>query len=241
MRHESPHRGPRIPSGRAQTPRRTASAGGSRTQSSPHTIGKLAALTQVSADTLRYYEREHLLQPRGKSSSGYRLYDEEAARRVQFIRHAQECGFTLAEIRELLTLRGRDSACCDDVRRVALPRRGKIPALARYRRGRPVDPGRALSAQRVLLLDSPASGLNKKVGRSRIPRLAQDDRRSFGVKTPRNSEVGQACRSPRSSHRFFRTWSGSSIPSPPCPRIAPARTPYLHWSAGIEHGHGVIS
>jgi MerR family Zn(II)-responsive transcriptional regulator of zntA len=89
----------------------------------PYTIGKLAALTQLSADTLRYYERERLLQPRGKSASGYRLYDEEAARRVKFIRHAQKCGFTLAEIRELLTLRGRGSACCEDVRRVAIERK----------------------------------------------------------------------------------------------------------------------
>jgi MerR family Zn(II)-responsive transcriptional regulator of zntA len=131
MRHESPHRGPRIRSGRAQTPRRTASAGGSRTQSSPYTIGKLAALTQVSADTLRYYEREHLLQPRGKSASGYRLYDDEAARRIQFIRHGQDCGFTLAEIRELLTLRGRDSACCNDVRRVAIERKLRLESKIR--------------------------------------------------------------------------------------------------------------
>jgi MerR family Zn(II)-responsive transcriptional regulator of zntA len=109
--------------GRGQTPRSAASAGRSRGESSPYTIGKLAALTQVSCDTLRYYEREHLLQPSGKSVSGYRLFDEDAARRVQFIRHAQECGFTLAEIRELLTLRGRNSACCDDVRRVAVERR----------------------------------------------------------------------------------------------------------------------
>jgi MerR family Zn(II)-responsive transcriptional regulator of zntA len=89
----------------------------------PYTIGKLAALTEVSADTLRYYERERLLRPRSKSVSGYRLYDEEAARRVQFIRHAQDCGFTLAEIRDLLTLRGRDLACCDDVRRIAIERK----------------------------------------------------------------------------------------------------------------------
>jgi len=132
MSHESPHRGPRIRPGRAQAPRRTASAGMPRPQSSsPYTIGKLAALTQISADTLRYYEREHLLQPRGKSASGYRLYDEEAARRVQFIRHAQECGFTLAEIRELLTLRGRDSACCDDVRRVAIERKLQLESKIR--------------------------------------------------------------------------------------------------------------
>jgi MerR family Zn(II)-responsive transcriptional regulator of zntA len=91
----------------------------------------LAALAGVSADTLRYYEREHLLKPRGKSASGYRLYDEEAAHRVQFIRHAQECGFTLGEIRDLLTLRSRNAACCDDVRRVAVERKLQLESKIR--------------------------------------------------------------------------------------------------------------
>lgn len=134
MRREAPHRESRHGPGRAQPSRRASSAGGSRTQSSPYTIGKLAALTQVSADTLRYYEREHLLQPRRKSVSGYRLYDEQAARRVQFIRHAQECGFTLAEIRELLTLRSRDSACCEDVRHVAIERKLQLELKIRRMR-----------------------------------------------------------------------------------------------------------
>jgi DNA-binding transcriptional MerR regulator len=130
MRRESPHRGPDGPV-RAQVPSRAASRDVPRAASSRYRIGKLAALTQVSADTLRYYEREHLLQPRSKSASGYRLYDEVAVYRVQFIRHAQECGFTLAEIRELLTLRGRDSACCDDVRRVAVERKLQLESKIR--------------------------------------------------------------------------------------------------------------
>ena len=131
MRRESTHHGSRNGARRPQAPRGTASAGVSRAQRSTYTIGKLAALTQVSADALRYYEREHLLLPRGKSASGYRLYDEEAARRVGFIRHAQECGFTLAEIRELLALRGRNSACCDDVRRVAVERKLQLESKIR--------------------------------------------------------------------------------------------------------------
>ncbi len=102
-----------------------------RGRTSPYTIGKLAALTKVSADTLRYYEREQLVRPRTKSPSGYRLYDEEAVRRVQFVRHAQECGFTLAEIRGLLTLRSRDAACCSDVKRVAIERKLGLEARIR--------------------------------------------------------------------------------------------------------------
>jgi MerR family Zn(II)-responsive transcriptional regulator of zntA len=90
------------------------------------TIGKLAGLTGVSNDTLRYYEHEGLMKPAAKSLAGYRLYDPDAVRRIQFIKHAQSCGFTLAEIRELLELRGRDKACCGDVRTRAIEKKLQI-------------------------------------------------------------------------------------------------------------------
>lgn len=90
------------------------------------TIGKLAGLTGVSNDTLRYYEQEDLIRPADKSPAGYRLYDQESARRIHFIKHAQSCGFTLAEIRELLALRGRDKACCGDVRARAIEKKLQI-------------------------------------------------------------------------------------------------------------------
>src|SRR5258708_1555724 len=90
------------------------------------TIGKLAALTRVSNDTLRYYEHEGLVEPAGKSPAGYRLYDNHSARRVHFIKHAQQCGFTLTEIRELLVLRGRDRTCCGDVRKRAIEKKLQI-------------------------------------------------------------------------------------------------------------------
>ena len=87
------------------------------------TIGKLAALGEVSVDTLRYYEREKLIEPAERSGSGYRLYDEDSARRIHFIKQAQHCGFTLAEIRELLILRSGDTACCGDVRKRAIEKK----------------------------------------------------------------------------------------------------------------------
>ena len=90
------------------------------------TIGKLASLTGVSNDTLRYYEQEGLVEPAGKSAAGYRLYDKDSARRIHFIKHAQSCGFTLAEIRELLVLRRRDKACCGDVRSRAIEKKLQI-------------------------------------------------------------------------------------------------------------------
>ncbi len=95
------------------------------------TIGKLAALTSVSNDTLRYYEAEGLVSPAGKSPAGYRLYDTDSARRIHFIKHAQQCGFTLAEIRELLMLRGRDKACCGDVRSRAIEKKLQIESKIR--------------------------------------------------------------------------------------------------------------
>ena len=124
---------PALHAGRTRKPTQTpaSSVAGSRARPSSCTIGKLAALTKVSADTLRYYEREKLLQPYAKSAGGYRLYDEEAEYRVRFIRHAQECSFTLAEIRALLTLRSRNSACCDDVKRVAIERKLQLEARIR--------------------------------------------------------------------------------------------------------------
>ena len=59
----------------------------------------------MSVDAIRYYERCDLLPASGRSPSGYRLYHEDVLRRIQFIRHAQSVGFSLNEIRELLSLR----------------------------------------------------------------------------------------------------------------------------------------
>jgi DNA-binding transcriptional MerR regulator len=87
------------------------------------TIGKVAEQALVTTDTIRFYEREGLIRPARKSESGYRLYTEEAVRRLGFIKHAQECGFSLAEIRELLELRSDDAACCDDVFKLAVEKR----------------------------------------------------------------------------------------------------------------------
>lgn len=95
------------------------------------TIGKLAQAAGISTDALRYYEHEGLLAPAAKTGSGYRLYGEDAVRRVRFIQHAQACGFTLAEIRELLHLRQSDSACCKDVRQRAIDKQLQLAAKIR--------------------------------------------------------------------------------------------------------------
>lgn len=82
-------------------------------------IGEVAAAADVTVQAVRYYERRGLL-PRSKRSTGnYRLYDDDTVRRVRLIKQAQDLGFTLAEVTELLALRDL-SAGGGDVRRVAV-------------------------------------------------------------------------------------------------------------------------
>ena len=83
------------------------------------TIGKLAQRCGVGVETIRFYEREGLIEEPQRRDSGYRQYPEETARRVRFIKRAKELGFTLKEIRELLALRIRPEATCGDVRHQA--------------------------------------------------------------------------------------------------------------------------
>lgn len=68
------------------------------------TIGKVAKASGLSVETIRYYEREGLLLPTGRSASGYRYYAESSVQRLRFIRRAKQLGFTLVEIRNLLVL-----------------------------------------------------------------------------------------------------------------------------------------
>ena len=69
------------------------------------TIGEVARRAGVGVETIRFYDREGLIAEPRRRPSGYRQYSAEAVRRVRFIRHAKELGFTLKEISELLSLR----------------------------------------------------------------------------------------------------------------------------------------
>lgn len=83
------------------------------------TIGELARHAGVNIQTVHYYERRKLLLPVGRTDSGYRLYDEEALKRLRFIRHAKELGFTLEEIRGLLDLKVQSTVACERVKEKA--------------------------------------------------------------------------------------------------------------------------
>ena len=79
------------------------------------TIGKLADLTGVSTDTLRYYEKMKLITAASRSTAGYRLYDAEAVNVIRFIRGAKELNFTLDEIRQLTALKASDKSTCAQI------------------------------------------------------------------------------------------------------------------------------
>jgi Hg(II)-responsive transcriptional regulator len=81
------------------------------------TIGQVAAAAAVNIQTIRYYERRGLFIKPRRTASGYRQYAEDAVTRLRFIKHAQELGFSLKEIQELLALRVRHGAACDPVKR----------------------------------------------------------------------------------------------------------------------------
>lgn len=79
------------------------------------TIGQLARESGVRTDTIRYYETLKLIEPVGRTSSGYRLYDATSAARVAFIKRAKALGFKLSEIQSLLELHASDGGTAQDM------------------------------------------------------------------------------------------------------------------------------
>ena len=80
------------------------------------TIGQVARSAGASVETIRFYEREGLLERPARSASGYRKYAPEAVARLRLIRQAKDLGFSLNEIKELLALRVAPGKSCSDVR-----------------------------------------------------------------------------------------------------------------------------
>ena len=81
-------------------------------------IGELAKRAKVNIDTIRYYERRQLLPLPDRTASRYRDYADGDVKRLLFIVHAKELGFTLEEIKELLCLRAGQAECAQ-VRQIA--------------------------------------------------------------------------------------------------------------------------
>jgi Cu(I)-responsive transcriptional regulator len=81
-------------------------------------IGKLAKELGLGAGALRYYEQLGLLSPVQRTASGYRIYGQDAARRLRFIRRAQALGFSLEDVAQLLALHDNPSGTAREVKRL---------------------------------------------------------------------------------------------------------------------------
>jgi len=77
-----------------------------------HTIGEVARRAGVNVQTVRYYERRGLVADPPRTDAGYRQYPDSTVRRIRFVKRAQELGFSLREIAELLDLRVEQGAPC---------------------------------------------------------------------------------------------------------------------------------
>jgi Hg(II)-responsive transcriptional regulator len=79
-------------------------------------IGQVAQRAGVGVETVRFYEREGLLEEPPRRASGYRQYSEQVVTRLRFIKRAKLLGFSLKEITELLRLRVDAQTSCDEVK-----------------------------------------------------------------------------------------------------------------------------
>ena len=79
-------------------------------------IGRVSEQTGLSVDAIRFYEKQRLLERPPRTEGGFRLFQAADVRRIQFIRRAQQLGFSLPEIRELLLLHREDGEACHHVR-----------------------------------------------------------------------------------------------------------------------------
>lgn len=103
----------------------------------PLLIGQLARLAGVKPDSVRFYERSGLLPKPQRLASGYRAYDKWALRRLRFIKQAQSLGFSLDEIKRILSLRGEGKTTCRCVLAIAeatlSETENKLKELQRFR------------------------------------------------------------------------------------------------------------
>lgn len=102
-------------------------------------VGQVASQAGVNLQTVHYYERRGLLPRPPRTLSNYRVYPADAVKRVRFVKRTQELGFTLKEIKELLSLRAAPRSRCADVRKRAEVKvrdiDAKVRALQAMRKG----------------------------------------------------------------------------------------------------------
>ena len=101
------------------------------------TIGQVARRSGFGVETVRFYERNGLIEHPPRRPSGYRQYPESVVSRLRFIKRAKELGFSLREIKDLLSLRIDPTTTCSDIRERAQAKisdiEGKIQSLDRMK------------------------------------------------------------------------------------------------------------
>ncbi len=95
-------------------------------------IGQLADATGVTAETIRYYEREGVLPAPARGSSKYRQYVANDVERVAFVRTTRALGFTLAEVRALLSLADAPNRPCVEVDAMARANLAQVEEKLRH-------------------------------------------------------------------------------------------------------------
>src|SRR5579875_1136304 len=96
------------------------------------TVSQVAKSSGINLQTVRYYERQGLIVPDRRSEAGYRLFSSDAVRRIRFIKRAQEVGFSLIEIKELLSLRVDAQATPADIRKGAMAKIADVEQRIRH-------------------------------------------------------------------------------------------------------------
>lgn len=85
----------------------------------PIGIGQLSKETGCKIETIRYYEQQALMPPPPRTDGGHRLYNAAMAGRLKLIRRGRELGFSMDEIRQLLSLVDREQVSCERVKTIA--------------------------------------------------------------------------------------------------------------------------
>jgi MerR family copper efflux transcriptional regulator len=102
------------------------------------TIGRLAKQVGLGIETVRFYERQGLIEPPPRTASNYRIYPEEEVTRLKFIKRAKNLGFTLNEIKELMFIRHDPHATKADIKNRTLEKiddiKKKISDLTRIQK-----------------------------------------------------------------------------------------------------------
>lgn len=99
------------------------------------TIGEAARRSGVTIETIRYYEREGIVPVAERSANGRRCYDTKAVARLRFVKRCRDLGFSISEVKALMSLASDQSANCARVKRIGEDHlgdvRGKIADLKR--------------------------------------------------------------------------------------------------------------